>query len=143
MFTLCLEHRTDQRYLIGFPGREHPRSSGTVAQLFEDCFGEVEDVDFVLLDDPKSYGPSAALHHRSQMVSYVNQPSTSELHLVQFLEKKKLRVAPDDDLRLVIHVEQPGHFNFDFLSVYLNHRSPKCPYSQVFAFGQTADNPRI
>jgi hypothetical protein len=61
---------------------------------------------------------------------------------MRFLEKKKLRVAPDDDLRLIIHVEQEGPFNYAFLSAYLNHRQPACPYSQVFAFGQNGDSPR-
>ena len=44
-------------------------------------------------------------------------------------------MARDDDLRLVIHVEQEGRFNYTFLFAYLIHRDPKCPYSQVFAFG--------
>src|SRR5262249_4985015 len=63
----------------------------------------------------------------------------------KFLEKPrkgKLIVPHDDDLRLVIHVEQEGHCNYAFLSAYLNHRTPRCPYSQVFVFGQPGDSQR-
>ena len=68
--------------------------------------------------------------------------STAEVDVVRFLEKKKLRVAPDDDLRLIIHVEVEGAFNHALLATYLTHRKPRCPYSQVFVFGQTGANPR-
>jgi hypothetical protein len=71
----------------------------------------------------------------------MNQTSTNEEDCVKFIEKKKLKVARDDDLRLVIHIEQEGAFNHAFLSAYLNHRTPKCPYSQVFCLGQIADHP--
>ena len=45
------------------------------------------------------------------------------------------------NLRLVIHVEQEGSFNYAFLYAYLNRREPKCPYSQVIAFGQNGARP--
>jgi len=142
MFALLIENGTDQRYLIGFPELGLDHEPATVNRLFDDNFGEIEDYDVLLIDDPKSYGESQVLHHRCQLVSYLNQPSTKEVDLVKFLEKKKLKVTPDGDLRLVIHVEQEGPFNYAFLSAYLNHREPKCPYSQVFVFGQNGDNPR-
>ena len=142
MFTLCIENATDQRYLIGFQQHGIQSTPVTINRLFDDNFGEIEDCDILLVDDPKTYGESTVLHHRCQLVSYVNQPSTSEVDFVKFLEKKKLKVAPDDDLRLVINVEQEGPFNYAFLSAYLNHRQPACPYSQVFAFGQNGENPR-
>jgi hypothetical protein len=143
MFTLCIENGTDQRYMIGFQQHGVADVPVTVNQLFSDNFGEIEDCDILLVDDPKSYGASTVLHHRCQLVSYIHQPSTSEADFVSFLEHKKLRVAPDDDLRLIIHVEQEGHFNFAFLSAYLCHRIPSCPYSQVFAFGQNRLTPRV
>ena len=142
MFTLCIENGTDQRYLIGFQQHGIQSTPVTINRLFDDNFGEIEDCDILLVDDPKTYGESTVLHHRCQLVSYVNQPSTSEVDFVKFLEKKKLKIAPDDDLRLVINVEQKGPFNYAFLSAYLNHRQPACPYSQVFAFGQSGENPR-
>ena len=141
MFTLLIENGTDQRYLIGFQQHGQDNTPVKVNRLFDD-FGEIEDCDVLLIDDPKQYGESDVLHHRCQLVSYLNQPSTSESDLVKFLEEKKLKVASDDDLRLIIHVEQEGRFNYAFLSAYLNHRQPTCPYSQVFAFGQNGDNPR-
>jgi len=141
MFTLCIENGTDRRYLIGFQHRGS-QSAGKVQDVFEDHFGEIEDCDVLLIDDPKRYGKTEVLHHRCQLVSYLNQPSTTEVDVVRFLEKKKLKVAPDDDLRLVIHVEVEGPFNHAFLSAYLAHRKPRCPYSQVFVFGQTGANPR-
>ena len=76
MFTLCIENRTEKRYLVGFPqlGIQRPVR---VKELFEDDFGEIDDTDVVLVDDPKRYGESEVEHHRCQFVSYKNQPSTS------------------------------------------------------------------
>lgn len=141
MFTLCLEHRTEQRYLVGFPHLGIPTESFKVNDVFDDRFGEIEDVDILLIDAPKTYAESNVVHHRCQLVSYLNQPSTSERDMVLFL-RKKLRVAPDPDLRLVIHVEQPGLFNHAFLHAYLTHGQTKCPYSQVFVLGQSNKSPR-
>lgn len=142
MFTLCIENGTDQRYLIGFQQQGIQTTPVTVNRLFDDNFGEIEDYDILLVDDPKKYGESKVLHHRCQLVSYLNQPSTSEADLVKFLEEKKLIRPPDDDLRLVIHIEQEGWFNYAFLSAYLKRRQPACPYRQIFAFGQGGHNPR-
>lgn len=142
MFTLCIEHGTDKRYLVGFPQRGVAQPV-KLKQLFDDSFGEIEDTDVVLVDDPKKYGEAKVEHHRCQLVSYKNQPSTSEADVIAFLERKKLRVAPDDDLRLVIHMETPGFLNHAFLATYLAHRKPKCPYSQVFVFGQSSERPRV
>lgn len=142
MFTLLIESKTDHRYLIGFQQHGMNPVPAKINDLFDDNFGEIEDCDVLLVDDPKGYGEAEVLHHRCQLVSYINQQSTSEKDLVEFLEKKKLKVTPDDDLRLIIHVEQEGWFNYNFLWAYLNHREPQCPYSQVFAFGQNGDSPR-
>jgi hypothetical protein len=142
LFTLCIENGSDKRYLIGFQQIGIDKTPVTLNQLFDPNFGEVEDCDVILVDDPKKYGSAEVPHHRLQLVSYINQPSTSEKDLVEFLERKKLNVAHDGDLRLVIHVEQEGLFNYAFLHAYLKHRQPACPYNQVFAFGQNAESPR-
>jgi hypothetical protein len=141
MFTLCIENGSDQRYLIGFQRPVVDHTPVGVRRLFDDDFGEVEDCDILLVDDPKRYGESEVLHHRCQLASYLNQPSTKEVDWVKFLEKK-LRVSPDNDLRLIIHIEQEGYFNYAFLSAYLRHKTPQCPYSQVFVFGQHGKSPR-
>jgi hypothetical protein len=75
------------------------------------------------------------------LASFIHQPSTSEVDWVNFLDKK-LRVPPDDDLRLVIHVEQEGRLNYAFISAYLQNKSPRCPYSQVSLFGANGVDPR-
>jgi hypothetical protein len=58
MFTLSIEVEADQRYLIGFPTPGIETVPARVKELFEDCFAEIEDCDVVLIDDPKTYGPS-------------------------------------------------------------------------------------
>lgn len=141
MFALCMENGTDHRYLVGFPALGPPNESVSTNRLFDDGFGEIEDCDVLLVDDPKTYGPSTVLHHRCQLTSFVNQPSTDEVQWVRFLDKK-LSVPRDNDLRLVIHVEQEGRVNFAFVSAYLSHRTPRCPYSQVFMYGQNGFEPR-
>jgi hypothetical protein len=141
MFTLCIENGSDQRYLVGFPKLGVDHTPVGLDRIFDEDF-EIEDRDILLVDDPKKYGVSEVLHHWCQLVSYVHQPSTSEVDWVKFLERKKLKRAYDNDLRLVIHVEQGGWFNYAFLSTYLHHRTPRCPYSQVFVFGQHGVNPR-
>jgi hypothetical protein len=142
MFTLCVEHNSPQRYLIGFQNPDRVSEGVTIGRLFDGDIGEVENCDFLLVDDPKGNIAAGVLHHRCQVVSFVNQPETSELAWASFLEKRKLKVPRDDDLRLVIHIEQGGRFNYEFLHLFLTHRSPQCPYSQVFVFGQTGDAPR-
>jgi hypothetical protein len=142
MFTLCIEHKSPQRYLIGFQNPGLVNEGVTINRLFDDNIGEVEDCDFLLVDDPKGSGDANVVHHRCQLVSFLNQPDTTEAAWVRLLEKKKLKVPPDNDLRLVIHIEQEGRFNYEFLHLFLQHRTPPCPYSQVFTFGQTGDAPR-
>ncbi|MCH8211724.1 MAG: hypothetical protein IIB99_10175 [Planctomycetes bacterium] len=88
MFTLCIENGTDQRYLIGFQEHGIQCTPVTINRLFDDNFGEIEDCDILLVDDPKTYAESTVLHHRCQLVSYVKQPSTSEVDFVKFLEKE-------------------------------------------------------
>lgn len=53
MFTLCIENGTDQRYLIGFQQQGIQTTPVTVNRLFDDNFGEIEDYDILLVDDPK------------------------------------------------------------------------------------------
>jgi len=142
MFTLCVEHKSTQRYLIGFQNPGLVNESVTINRLFDNDIGEVEDCDFLLVDDPGGYGKASVLHHRCQLVSFLNQLETTESAWARFLEKKKLRVPFDDDLRLIIHIEQEGRCNNEFLHLFLKHRDPACPYSQVFTFGQTGVNPR-
>jgi hypothetical protein len=143
MFTLCIENGSANRYLIGFQQLGVARVPIDLDRLFDGDIGEIEDCDILLVDDPKTFGgPATVLHHRCQLVSYLKQPSTSEVDWVKFLETRKLKIARDDDLRLVIHVEQEGLLNYCFLSAYLNYRKPRCPYSQVFVFAQVADCPR-
>ena len=109
MFALCMENGTENRYLIGFQQRGKAVSPVRSDQLFDGKFGEIEDCDILLVDDPKRDDqPSLVEHHRCQLVSYIHQQSTSESDFVAFLERKKLKVPPDEDLRLVIHVEQEG-----------------------------------
>jgi len=141
MFTLCIENGSDQRYLVGFQERGISTTPVQLNRLFDNDFGVIEDCDVVLVDQPKKDGESIVPHHRCQFTSNLHQPSTLEVDLAKFLDKK-LNVARDDDLRLVIHFEQEGPINYLFLHALLSVRSPKCPYSQVFAFGQTGNNPR-
>jgi hypothetical protein len=53
MFTLCVENGSDLRYLIGFqaPGLDH--TPVPVNRLFDDDFGELEDCDILLVDEPR------------------------------------------------------------------------------------------
>lgn len=141
MFALCMENRSTQRYLIGFPRVGVHDELISVARFFDNDFGEIEDCDILLVDDPATLIGPVVLHHRCQLVSFIGQPSTDEAMWVKFLERK-LRVANDPDLRLVIHVEQEGRLNYAFLSAYLNHASTRCPYGQVFVFGQNGASPR-
>lgn len=142
MFALLVENQTDQRYLIGFQKIGAPQEPLTIREIFKDSSIVIEnDCDVLLVDCPKQ-GESEVDHHRIQLTSFTRRSSTSEKELVEFL-RKKLRRAPDSDLRLVIHIEQSGTFNLDFLNAYLNHEYTPCPYSQVFIFGQVSDCPRV
>jgi hypothetical protein len=122
LFTLCLENNEDKRFLIGFQQR-----------------GEIEDVDVILVPDLGEDGPAIREIHRFQIVGYLERPNPSTEDLIEFLEEKKLRIAPnDDDLCLIIHLEQPIAFDWVPLSIHFQMRLPKCPYSQVFLLAQTS-----
>src|SRR5687768_13163322 len=89
MFTLCLEHKTAHRYLIGFRLRDKPTTQFTVSDLFRNGFAEFDDTDVVLIHDPKKPGASSVLYRRYQLVSFTHQPSTQEVDVVAFLERGK------------------------------------------------------
>src|ERR1035437_667470 len=144
LFTLCLENNENKRFLIGFQQRGLPPDKpGPVLQLFEDGFGEIEDVDVILVPDLGPDGPAIRDIHRCQIVGYLERPDPSTDDLIAFLEEKKLRIAPnDDDLRLIVHLEQPIAFDWVKLAIHLMMRRPKCPYSQVFLLAQTSLDPQ-
>jgi hypothetical protein len=143
LFTLCLENNENKRFLIGFQDRGLDLRPGFVRDLFVDDAGGIEDCDVILIPDLGPNGPPERDIHRCQLVSYLNRvvPGTTE-DLIAFLEEKKLRVPPNDDLRLIIHLEQPTAFDWVKLSIHLQMRQPKCPYSQVFLLAQTAIEPQ-
>ena len=94
MFTLCLEKGSDQRYLIGFQSRGVSRLPVAVNHLFDGDFGEVNDCDLVLADDPKRSGVTVVPHHRCQLTSCLRQPSTTEVDwLYPVLEPTESAVA--------------------------------------------------
>jgi len=138
LFTLCLENNESKRFLIGFQQRGLPAKPALIRDLFEDGFGEIENCDVVLIPDLGRDGPHERDIHRCQLVSYLNRGilGTTE-DLIEFLEEKKLRVPPDNDLRLIIHLEQPTAFDWVKLSIHFQMRRPKCPYSQVFLLAET------
>jgi hypothetical protein len=52
LFTLCLENNENKRFLIGFQQRgKPPAEGGPVWDLFKDGFGEIENVDVILIPD--------------------------------------------------------------------------------------------
>ncbi len=112
-----LINKSPTRYLIGFQNTE--LGAIKIDRLFDDDFGDYQDVDFILAPVPKKVAKGSTTHHRCQLKSFINQPSTNEKAWCDFL-KKPLRVAVDNDLRLVIHIEQEGYFNYSFLHAYLN-----------------------
>src|SRR5436305_8366585 len=77
MFTLCIEHKSPQRYLIGFQNPGLVKEGIAINRLFDGDIGEVEDCDFVLVDQPKGDALNV-LHHRCQLVSFRNLPRTTE-----------------------------------------------------------------
>jgi hypothetical protein len=138
LFTLCLENNEKKRFLIGFQRRGLDHTKGFIRELFADDFGEIEDCDVILIPDLGPDGPSMRDTHRCQLVSYLNRgPLGTTEDLIAFLEEKKLRRPRDDDLRLIIHLEQPTAFDWVKLSIHLQIRRPKCPYSQVFLLADT------
>ncbi|MEY2480634.1 MAG: hypothetical protein QOI04_1561 [Verrucomicrobiota bacterium] len=141
-FTLCLENNENKRFLVGFQQRGVPGKPGPVFQLFQDGFGEIEDVDVILVPDLGVDGPAIRDIHRCQIVGYLERPDPSTEDLISFLEEKKLRVAAnDDDLILILHLEQPIAFDWVKLSIHLQMRRPKVPYSQIFLLAQTGLDP--
>lgn len=71
MFTLCLENNENKRFLIGFQQRGRPPASGgPVRDLFIDGFGEIENVDVILIPDLGADGPTERDIHRCQLVGY-------------------------------------------------------------------------
>jgi hypothetical protein len=143
LFTLCLENNENKHFLIGFQNRGLPSEPGRVFQLFEDGVGEIENVDVILVPDLGPDGPPIRDIHRCQLVGYLERPEPSTKDLIDFLEEKKLRpVGNDDDLRLIVHLEQPIAFDWVQLSIHLQMRQPKVPYSQVFLLAQTGLDPK-
>ena len=138
LFTLCLENNEDKRFLIGFQRLGLGLKPSLIRDLFEDGFGEIEDTDVILIPDLGPNGPDVRDIHRCQLVSYRGRPvpGTTE-DLIAFIEEKKLRIPRDDDLRLIIHLEQPTAFDWVKLSVHFQTRRPKCAYSQVFLMADT------
>jgi hypothetical protein len=49
LFTLCVENNENKRLLIGFQRRGLVDTPVPVNKLFEDSFGEIEDVDVILV----------------------------------------------------------------------------------------------
>jgi hypothetical protein len=142
VFTLCLENNENKHFLIGFQYRGLPSTPGPVFRLFEDGVGEIENVDVILVPDLGPDGPTIRDIHRCQIVGYLERPEPSTEDLIDFLEEKKLRFAcNDDDLRLIVHLEQPIAFDWVQLSIHLQMRFPKVPYSQVFLLAQTSLDP--
>lgn len=69
LFTLCLENNENKRFLVGFQQRGKPHTvAGPVWGLFKDGFGEIENVDVILIPDAGEDGPSEREIHRCQLV---------------------------------------------------------------------------
>jgi hypothetical protein len=143
LFTLCLENNENKHFLIGFQGRGVRSEPGPVLGLLEDGVGEIENVDVILVPDLGPDGIPVRDIHRCQLVGYLERPEPSTEDLIDFLEEKKFRsVCNDDDLRLIVHLEQPIAFDWVQLSIHLQMRQPKVPYSQVFLLTQTSLDPK-
>lgn len=153
LFTLCLENNEgDKRFMIGFqvqcPGKPAAFLSAnphlvrrSVTELFSDGLGENEDIDVILVPDFGPDNPSDRQIHQCQILGYLGRENPGKYDLITFVEEKKLRnKPPNDDLRLVINIEQKTEFDPSLLSMFLRHRQPKCPYSQVFILGCVGDN---
>lgn len=143
MFTLCLEHNENKRFFVGFQSKGNPpMSAAPVFDLFKDGFGEIEDVDVILVPDLGPDGPAERDIHRCQIVGYRDRPDPSTEDLIEFLEEKKLRYrAPDNDLILIIHLEQAIAWDWIKLAAHLQLRRPRPPFSQVFMLAQTSLDP--
>ena len=141
IFALCVENDNGNRYAVGFqPYDQHKVEEVSVLDLIDEKFRVREDDCDALLIEVPGNGEVQATHHRCQITSFANQRGMSESDWVIFLSKK-LRYAPDSDLRLVVHCEQGGPCNHVFLNAYLCHGATRCPYSQVFTIGQLTSDP--
>jgi hypothetical protein len=140
LFTLCLEHNEDKRFLIGIQRRGVNTELVQVNQLFDEKFGIDEDADVILIPDLGLEGPRERDFHRIQLVSFVYQAHSDTTALIRFLEEKKLRrAARDDDLFLVVHIEQDISLDYIQLSIALQLRPGGCPYRRIFVFGPIKD----
>ncbi len=100
LFTLCLENNENKRFLVGFQQRGLPVKPAMIRDLFEDGFGEIENCDVILIPDLGRDGPDERDIHRCQLVGYLKRGTLGTTDdLIAFLEEKKLRVPPDNDLR--------------------------------------------
>ena len=136
LFALCVENHENKRFLVGFPQLGPGSQPAPLRELFNDGFGEIDDWDVILVPDLGPDDLSEREIHQCQIVGYLNRSGGTD-DLIAFLEEKKLRVPRDDDLRLIVHLEQPTAFDWVRLSAYLQMRRPRCPYSQVFLLAQT------
>jgi hypothetical protein len=65
MFTLCIENDIGTRYMIGFPVRGRETAVVPFDRFFDDDFAQLQDVDFVMVEVPKSGPlPGSAKDHR-------------------------------------------------------------------------------
>lgn len=135
LFTLCLENNEKKRFLVGFPQEGSDPKPALLNQLFESGFPDLEDWDALLVPDlgPDNLGDRE--FHQCQLVGYINRQGGTE-DIIAFLEEKKLWRPLNDDLRLILHLEQPTEFDWVKLSIHLHMRRPKCPFSQVFVISE-------
>ena len=136
LFALCVENNENKRFLVGFPQLGPGSQPAPLRELFRDGFGEIDDWDVLLVPDLGPDDLSEREIHQCQIVGYRNRSGGTD-DLIAFLEEKKLRVPRDDDLRLIVHLEQATAFDWVRLSIYLQMRRPRCPYSQVFLLAET------
>jgi hypothetical protein len=140
LFVLTLENNEKKRFHVGFPQLGTPSQPMPVEVVFKDGFGEIDDWDIILIPSPATGKPDEREFHQCQLVSYRNRPGGTD-DIIAFLEEKKLWRAPDNDLRLVLHLEQPTEFDWVKLSIHFQMRRPKCPFSQVFLLAESHGNP--
>ncbi len=139
LFALILENNEKKRFHIGFPQIGTPPQPMPVESVFMDGFGEIDDWDIILIPSVATGKPDEREFHQCQLVSYRNRPGGTD-DIIAFLDEKKLWRTPDNDLRLVLHLEQPTEFDWVKLSIYLQMCRPKCPFSQVFLLAETQGN---
>jgi len=144
-FALCLEHHEGKRFMVGFPQRGEPERRQPLDRIFAGEIGEMDDWDILLVPDFGLDGPAEREIHQCQLVSYQRRENPGTEDLIAFLEEKKLKRAVGGDLRLVVSLDQDTAFEFDWVAIalHLANRSSKCPYQQVFMFGNfgTKDSP--